>query len=154
MRCLIALVVLAGAATSLVAQQATTSTGTGNFNVAQVVPGMNGNRGGGIRYVTRPTPTATSMATAQGFFAAGGVRVGGTVGANGTAVAGAPGAAGVAASGVIATAPRTTPTVIPSDSEMRLLAAAAHRGDAAAKARLTAIGQAMLARDAAQPASR
>lgn len=154
MRCLIALVVLASAAPAAVAQQATTSTSTGNFNVAQVVPGMNGTRGGGISYVTRPTPTANAMATAQGFFAAGGVRVGGTVGANGAAVAGTAGASAGAAPGVLATAPKAPATVIPSDREMRILAAAANRGDAAAKARLSAIGQAMLARDEAQPAKR
>ena len=64
------------------------------------------------------------------------------------------GASAGAAPGVLATTPKAPATVIPSDREMRILAAAANRGDAAAKARLSAIGQAMLARDEAQPAKR
>ncbi len=147
MRCL-AVSLLLSTATVGLAQQSSMS--TGSFNLGQVSPAFGRNGGGGISYVTRPTPTATAMGTAQGFFAAGGVNVGGAATAAsgaGVAVGSAPALiAGVAA-------PRSPAPPVPSDKELAILANAANRGDARAQARLAIAARAMLARDEAAAAA-
>jgi hypothetical protein len=121
-------------------QQAQTGVaGTSAVSLPQVSPGTGLNQSrGGISSVTRPTPTAVRMATAQGFFSAGGVSLG-------AARNPAPGVNVNPASG---TGPalighKSVPAQV-SDRELSRLAAAANRGDTRARARLTEIGLAMV----------
>ena len=147
MRC-VALALLLCATSVGFAQQSSIS--TGNFNLGQVSPAFGRNGGGGISYVTRPTPMATAVSTAQGFFAAGGVNVGGVAaGSAGGGVAVANGPALIAGTA----APRTPAPQVPSDKELARLANAANRGDARAQAQLAIAARAMLARDEAAAAS-
>jgi hypothetical protein len=115
------------------------SSGSIGTVLPQVAPGQqqNNNNGRGISFVTRPTPTAANASLARGFFAAGGVNLGG----NGAIVT-TPGANSSDNSSVIA---RTAPqkSAIPSNAELSRIAAAAQRGDARAQARLVEIGRAM-----------
>ena len=139
---------LASLTVSLSAQQATQSgSGTIGTVLPQVAPGMqqnNNNNGRGISFVTRPTPTAASASLARGFFAAGGVQLGG----GGAAAAGAgTGATAGSGAAVFASkpAPKATAPAVPSTIEINRLTVAASRGDARAKARLAEIGRAMAA---------
>lgn len=119
------------------AQQAgggATGSGTVGTVLPQVAPGMqqnnNNNAGGGISFVTRRTPTAVGANQARGFFAAGGVNLGGAaVGAGAGSVGGmetAPITAGVNRRSV----------ALPTEAELANTSAAAQRGDAKAQARL------------------
>lgn len=113
--------------------------GTSAVSLPQVSPGTGLNQSrGGISSVTRPTPTAVRMTTAQGFFSAGGVSFGAARNA-------APGVNVNPASG---TGPalighKSVPAQV-SERELSRLAAAANRGDTRARARLTEIGLAMV----------
>lgn len=109
----------------------------------QVAPGLqqnnNNNNGGGISFVTRRTPTAVTANQARGFFAAGGVNLGGAaVGAGGGSVG------GVDSSPITAGVERQ-PVVLPTEAELARLAAAAQRGDAKAQARLAEYRRALTA---------
>ena len=142
---------LASLTVALSAQQATPSgSGSGTIGTVlpQVAPGMqqnNNNNGRGISFVTRPTPTAATASLARGFFAAGGVQLGG---GGGAAAAGAgTGATAGNGAAVFASkpAPKAATPAVPSTVEINRLTIAASRGDARAKARLAEIGRAMAA---------
>lgn len=118
--------------------QQSTGGGTGNGTVGtvlpQVAPGLQQNNtinsGGGISFVTRRTPTAVTANQARGFFAAGGVNLGGAaVGAGG-------GSVGAVDNLPITAGVQRRPVALPSESELASTAAAAQRGDAKAQARL------------------
>lgn len=139
---------LASLTVALSAQQATPSgSGSGTIGTVlpQVAPGMqqnNNNNGRGISFVTRPTPTAATASLARGFFAAGGVQLGGAAAAGaGTGATAGNGAAVFASK----PAPKAATPAVPSTVEINRLTIAASRGDARAKARLAEIGRAMAA---------
>ncbi len=132
-------------------QSQTGVAGSSAVSLPQVSPGAGLNQSrGGISSVTRPTPTAVRMATAQGFFSAGGVSLGA---ANNPA----PGVNVNPSSGngPALIGRKSVPTQV-SDRELSRLAAAANRGDVRAQARLTEIGLALVAQadsGAAAPAA-
>jgi len=129
-------------------QQSQTSAAGSAVSLPQVSPGASQNQSrGGISFVTRPTPTAVRMATAQGFFGAGGISLGA---ANNPA----PGANGNApsANGPALIAQKSAHTQV-SDRELSRLAVAANRGDVRARARLTEIGLALTAQSDSEAAA-